>query len=130
MSTSCGIALRAGDTFTTIYCHWAGYPKGMLPMLRDNYSSFELANKLISHGDASIIEAKIDPDPARLHNFDHYQEDVCVFYHRDRGDDWLSCQPACYTKSELFKVPAFAYVYIFEDGTWNAYSMNGRKITV
>ena len=128
MSTNSGIALRAGETFNTIYCHWNGHPKDMLPILRGHYNSFELANKLISMGDASMIEAKIDPDPARPHDFNNYQEDVCVFYYRDRGDDWLSCQSACYTKSELFKVPAFDYVYIFEDGTWNAYNMNGRKV--
>ena len=127
MSTNSGIALRQGDTYTTIYCHWDGYPKSMLPMLRNNYNSFELANKLVSMGDASSIEKKLEPDPSEPHTFMYPQEDVCVFYHRDRGDDWLHCQPACYTKSELFKQSSFEFVYVFEDGTWNCYK-NGRKI--
>lgn len=130
MSTNAGIALRSGETFQTIYCHWDGAPRTMLPILRENYNSVELAAKLISYGDASSIEKKLEPDPSRPHSFTNYQDDVCVFYHRDRGDGWISCQPACYTREELFKQPAFEYVYIFEDGQWNAYNTNGRKIEI
>jgi hypothetical protein len=130
MSTNSGIALRSGDTYQTIYCHWDGYPEYMYPMLRDNYNSLELAAKLISYGDASSIEKKLEPDPSLPHSFDNYQcqDDVCVFYHRDRGDSWERCQPACYTLKELFSQSAFEYVYIFEDGEWNVYSSNGRKL--
>lgn len=130
MSTHCGIALRAGETFNTIYCHWDGNPDKMLPLLREYYNSFELANKLVSQGDASSIKEKIDPTLGILQVFGQYQPDVCVFYHRDYGDSWLSCAPVCYTRSELFKVPSFNYVYIFEDGTWNAYNMKGSRIAV
>lgn len=130
MSTNAGVAVRTGETFQTIYCHWDGYPEYMLPMLRDNYNSLELANKLISMGDASLIEKNIEPDPAKPHDFDNYQEDVCVFYHRDRGDSWESCRSVCYSKRDLFRVPAFEFVYIFEDGQWNAYNMNGRRLNV
>lgn len=126
MSTNSGIALRQGDTYTTIYCHWDGYPKSMLPKLRENYNSFELANKLVSMGDASYIEKKLEPTGE--HTFMKPEDGVCVFYHRDRGDDWLSCQPTCYTRSELFRQQAFEYVYVFEDGRWNVYNMNGRKL--
>lgn len=130
MSTRSGIALRQGETYTTIYCHWDGHPKTMLPILRENYNSFDLANMLISMGDASSINRLISPNPNKPHDFMNPQEDVCVFYHRDRGDAWFSCQPACYTKRELFKQPNFAYVHIFEDGQWNSYDMNGRKVTI
>lgn len=127
MSTSSGIALRQGETYTTIYCHWDGHPQTMYPILRDYYNSFELVNKLISMGDASSIEAKIDPDPTKPHTFDKYQPDVCVFYHRDRGDSWLECQPTCFIWEELWKQPAFEWIYIFEDEQWSVYR-NGRKV--
>lgn len=130
MSTNAGVAVRTGETFQTIYCHWDGYPEYMLPMLSNNYNSLELANKLISMGDASMIEKNIEPDPAKPHDFDNYQQDVCVFYHRDRGDSWESSRSVCYSKRDLFRVPAFDYVYIFEDGQWNAYNMNGRRLNV
>lgn len=128
MSTNSGIALRSGETFQTIYCHWDGYPSYMLPMLRENYNSVELASMLISMGDASSINMLIGPNPNKPHDFLNPQEDVCVFYHRDRGDSWLRCQPSCYTWRELFSQSAFDYVYIFEDGQWNAYDNKQRRI--
>ena len=128
MSTNSGIALRSGETFQTIYCHWDGHPKTMLPMLRENYNSLELAAKLISYGDASSIDKKLEPTGE--HTFMKPEDDVCVFYHRDRGDDWLSCQSVCYTKKELFDQSAFEYVYIFEDGQWNVYKRNGERIYI
>jgi hypothetical protein len=102
----------------------------MLPILRENYNSVELASMLISMGDASSINMLIGPNPNKPHDFLNPQEDVCVFYHRDRGDDWLSCQSVCYTKKELFGQSAFEYVYIFEDGQWNVYKRNGERIYI
>ena len=128
MSTNAGIALRSGDTYQTIYCHWDGNPRTMLPILRENYNSLELAAKLISYGDASSIDKKLEPTGE--HTFMKPEDGVCVFYHRDRGDDWFSCQDVCYTQKELFRQPNFEYVYIFEDDNWNVYKRNGERIYV
>ena len=119
MSTNAGIALRSGDTYQTIYCHWDGYPKYMLPMLQNNYNSVELAAKLISFGDASFIDCKLEPDSE--HSFEKPQEGVSVFYHRDRGESWISCHPVCYNRTDLFNQSGFEYIYIFEDDKWNVY---------
>lgn len=123
MSTNCGIALRAGETFQTIYCHCDGYPSYMLPMLRENYGSFELASKLVSMGDASSINKKLELAPGVA------KEDVCVFYHRDRGEDWESVRSVCYTREELFRQSVFEFVYIFENGTWHVYQ-DGRDLAL
>lgn len=127
MSTNSGIALRSGDTYETIYCHWDGHPETMLPILRGNYNSFELASKLISFGDASSIGPRLEPNECETHDFSHPAEGVCVFYHRDRGEDWLSCRSVCYLKQELFRQPNFEFVYVFENGQWNAYA-GGRLL--
>lgn len=126
MSTNSGIALRSGGTYQTIYCHWDGHPRTMLPILRENYNSLELAAKLISYGDASSIDKKLEPTGE--HTFMKPEDGVCVFYHRDRGDDWFRCQSVCYTQKELFNQSAFEYIYIFEDGEWTIYK-NGKKAT-
>lgn len=115
MATQCGIALKVGETYTTIYCHNDGYPSYMLPMLKENYNSFELANKLISQGDASSINKKLEPTPHSGHRFEAPEPEVSVFYHRDRGEDWYSCQSVCYYRAELFRQD-FKYIYVFEDG--------------
>ena len=128
MSTNAGIALRSGDTYQTIYCHWDGNPRTMLPILRENYSSLELAAKLISYGDASSINKKLEPTGE--HTFMKPEDGVCVFYHRDNGDRWIECSPTCFTKKELFNQARFEYIYIFEDGEWNVYKRNGERIYV
>jgi hypothetical protein len=116
MSTHCAIAIKSGETYLTIYCHHDGCPSRMFPILQENYNSLELANKLVSFGDASSIKKKLEPTPYSGHKFGAPEPDVSVFYHRDRGEDWHSCQPACYTKNELLRQD-FGYIYVFEDGT-------------
>ena len=127
MSTNCGIALRTGDLYQTISCHWDGYPHYMLPMLRYNYNTLKLVSSLISQGNASYIAERLEPSEGVNHTFDMPEAGVCVFYHRDRGDSWFSCQSVCYTKKDLFSQSAFEYVYIFEDGEWNVYK-DGNKL--
>lgn len=126
MSTHCGIAIKSGETYLTIYCHNDGYPSYMLPMLQKNYNSLELANKLVSLGDASFIDKKLEPTPYSGHKFGTPEPEVSVFYHRDRGDAWHSCQPACYTKKELLRQD-FEYIYVFEEGTgWKQMRQEGE----
>ena len=88
MSTNSGIALKQGDTYLTIYCHCDGDPKTMLPILRENYNSFDLASMLISLGDASSINKLIGPNPNKPHDFMNPQKDVCVFYKTGDVQAW------------------------------------------
>lgn len=128
MSTHCGIAVKTEKGYNTIYCHHDGYESYMYPMLTQNYNTEELAKKLVSLGDASCIEEKLEPTPGVVHTFDFPEKNVSVFYHRDRGEHWEDNKPYIYpTKSELLNIQY--YTYIWEDGQWNAYK-NGRKITV
>jgi hypothetical protein len=118
MSTQCGIAIKEENTYKTIYVHADGYISYMWPMLTEHYNSEELAKKLVSLGDASYIEEKLEPEGA--HSFDKPEEHVCVFYHRDRGEYWNDVAPAHFmTKGMIFN--RFYYAYIWEDGRWTAY---------
>ena len=120
MSTPCGIAVKIAGKYRTIYCHWDGYPKYMLPMLQDNYNTYELATKLVSFGDASSIEPKLEPSPGSIHNFDISEKGVCVFYHRDRRQAWIETCPEDYpTRKDV--TDQFYHAYIFEDDHWNYY---------
>ena len=100
----------------------------MLPILRESYNSLELAIELICQGDASFIDKKLVP--TGKHTFMEPEDGVCVFYYRDRGDDWESCRSVCYTWKELFNQPAFEYIYIFEDEQWNVYKRNGERLYI
>jgi len=127
MSTHCGIAVKTEKGYNTIYCHHDGYESYMYPMLAKNYGTEERARDLVSLGDASCIYERMVPSRESGHSFDNPEDGVCVFYHRDRGERWEQTAPQVFTKTTV--VNDFYYVYIFEDGQWNAYK-NGRKIIV
>ena len=119
MGTPSAIAVHTEDGYATIYCHWDGYPSYMYPMLRDWYGTEERALALVSFGDASSINKRLVPSQDSGHSFDHPEEDVCVFYHRDRSDPWLQVAPDLCMKNQVLKRQYYAY--IFEDGCWHVY---------
>jgi hypothetical protein len=124
MSTQCGVAIKTDRGYETIYVHSDGYPEYMWPMLTENYNSEELAAKLVSFGYASYIEKKLEPT-SDFHKFGTPEPDVSMFYHRDRGEDWISNRPWVYTREQLFS--NYYYSYVWKDGCWNFYK-GGRKI--
>lgn len=128
MSTPALIAQRVGDLYDTIYCHFDGYPEYMHTMLRRNYDTTEKVSELIAYGDASAIKENVVPMFDK-HSFDTPEKGCCVFYHRDRGDAWLSCAPVLYTRKNLFKrdLNSVDYIYVFENGSWSAFYC-GTKI--
>ena len=85
MSTRSRIGkLNADGTVTSVYCHWDGYPSYNGFLLQQFYSKEEVVDELISHGNLSYLAQKIDPTGA--HSFDNPEDDVCVYYGRDRKE--------------------------------------------
>lgn len=123
MSTHCGISVKTEKGYETIYCHHDGYPEYMWEMLTENYETFFKASGLVSLGDASSISKRMVPSRDSGHSFDNPEDDVCIFYGRDRGEENVG--PNCYNKKTLLNT--YYYVYIFEDDCWKYYR-NGRKI--
>lgn len=120
MSTNSTVAVKTDSGYESIYVHWDGYFGYMYLMLSENYASLERAQALVSFGDASFVDKRIMPSKGSDHSFEHPEEGVCVFYHRDRGEPWEHNKPeVTATKEELFKRQY--YVYIFEDNRWRAY---------
>lgn len=127
MSTHCGVAVNTIKGYETIYVHSDGYPDYMWPMLTTYYNSEELAKKLISFGDASFIEEKLEPT-SDFHRFGTPEPKVSMFYHRDRGEDWYDVSPSNYTyKKQIFN--QFYHSYIWENGSWHYYK-GGKEIIV
>ena len=128
MSTHCGIAVKTEKGYETIYCHHDGYPEYMWEMLTENYNSFFKASGLVSLGDASSISKRMVPLRDSGHSFDNPEDDVCVFYHRDRGESWEDTAPEIYQfheKSRLLN--CYYYLYIFEEDCWKYYR-GGKEI--
>lgn len=87
MSTRSYILRENEDgTYDGIYCHHDGYLTYNGALLLDHYNTKEKVDKLLSYGNLSSLAEEIEPNPSLPHNFDNRQDDVCVFYCRDRGE--------------------------------------------
>ena len=120
MSTNSYIAVKQGEQYKTIYCHNDGYPNYMYPMLRDWYGTRERAESLVEFGDASFIAQRMIPSLCSGHCFDKPEEDVCIFYHRDRGESWEHNRPNFYSKREVLQHQYYSYIFE-DDNQWHVY---------
>ena len=118
MSTHCNIAYKTEKGYETIYCHHDGYENYMWPMLINNYNTEEKVRDLVALGDASCICERMIPSVDSGHSFDSPEHNVCIFYHRDRGENWEHTKPGILRKSEVLNC---YYAYIWEDEKWTAY---------
>ena len=117
MSTNSTVAVKTEKGYKAIYVHNDGYFDYMYPMLDTWYISQERAEDLVNFGDASFIAKRLVPSLGSDHSFDNPEEDVCIFYHRDRGEDFHS---SFYSNKDGVLKSQY-YVYIFEDNMWRAY---------
>jgi hypothetical protein len=119
MSTRSYICKENEDgTFTGVYCHSDGYLTYNGAMLLDHYQSREKVEKLISLGNMSSLNERIEPDPLRPHSFDERQDGVTVFYGRDRQE---SGQEAMKITLEEIDDPTswIEYCYVYgKDDKW------------
>lgn len=89
MSTRSTIKIRRKDgTETGIYCHFDGYIEGVGITLQLAYNTVEKVEELLKLGDLSSLRYYTTPNEDSEHNFETSQENVCVAYHRDRGEEF------------------------------------------
>lgn len=122
MSTRSLIAVKQNDgTVKSIYSHFDGYPDHNGRLLLENYNSLELASALLELGALSVLAERMNPEPGEDHSYDSPQPDICIAYHRDRGEEYRP--PAVWTSTEHIIHDAAdctwaEYVYLFQDGAW------------
>lgn len=87
MSTRSTIGIKRKDgTMQKIYCHWDGYIEGNGVILQLAYNTPEKIEELLKLGNLSSLGYYISPTSGE-HSFGNPQRDVCVAYHRDRGEE-------------------------------------------
>ena len=99
--------LRRDGTVDHVYCHWDGYPEHNGSILFNEYSNINKMNQLIKNGDMSVLCEHIFPDPSKPHSFgatDEKQDDVCIFYNRERNEDWKHTCPRTSKNLDRFKI--------------------------
>ncbi len=128
MSTRSKIGiLRRDGTVDHIYCHWDGYPEHNGCILFNNYNNINKMNELIKNGDMSLLNEHIFPVPDKPHNFgstEERQDDVCIFYNRERNEDWKYTCPKTSKTLDRFKIDCknsdceYAYLFDEENNNW------------
>lgn len=118
MGTRSRIA-RANDdgTFTSIYCHWDGYPSGVGKTLLESYSDPAKLEALLALGDISSLGSEI----GEQHSFeDRSHEDWTLAYGRDRGETGVNAEVSADLDalSSLTKNCGGEWLYVFKGGQW------------
>lgn len=106
-------------TYVGIYCHWDGYPLGVGRVLCEHYTTKEKVEALLELGDLSSLGSQITPPEGSTHSFDEPMDDVCVAYHRDRGEEYRPPCPIRLNAKTGREYGGTEYMYVFMlDGTW------------
>jgi hypothetical protein len=116
MATRSSIAVKHGNNIKAVYCHWDGYLSHNGKILLESYDSPK-ANYLVALGDISSLGKRIEPLEGTDHSFQNPQEDVCVFYGRDRkeeGGDFRTFG----SEAEWLENLGQEYNYLMDGGVW------------
>lgn len=116
MGTHAAIIQKVEDGYKGIYLHWDGYPRYAGKMLEEHYTSNEKVTDLINLG--SLSQLKREPNPQGVHSYSKPEPDVCIAYHRDRGES-LDIYHGNTIQDVVNKISYSEYTYVFEDGKWN-----------
>lgn len=131
MGTRSYICMEIEDNrYKTIYCHFDGYLEYNGAMLVKHYNDRATVEKLLELGDLSVLKERLKPDPSKPHGFDYdkQQEDVCVFYGRDRGK--TDIQAKIKTLRQLDDPDNWTeYVYIYtKDNQWKYFETGHARL--
>ena len=131
MATRSSIHSFDGETLTSVYCHWDGYPSHHAPILLEKINTAEKVNELLSFGNISSLND--NTVPTEKHSYEHPQKDVTVFYGRDRGESDQEAKVTTIvnvddnglpTASSLPILEKYQYLYDLRTDTW--YMMTGK----
>lgn len=130
MATRSMIALKqtgtnGTDYYTSIYCHWDGYPEAMLPTLTSSFANVERIKELLALGDLSALYPSIEKPEG--HTFSSPVKGHTVAYGRDRGDKGTQARKY-YTYYELKRSAQkanceFLYVFNNEESKWEYFEI-------
>ena len=114
------IAIKQKDnTYKSILCFHDGNLSNNGKMLYDNYQDSIKVELLMSLGDLSCLREHLFPNIFHQHNFEHPLDDVCVAYHRDRGEKInFEIDKDLESLIKNFSLSDQEYLYLYEDGHW------------
>lgn len=122
MSTRAVIAIEYPNaTCKAAYTHWDGYPTHNGRLLVEHYNTPERIEALLALGALSCLAERLAPEPGENHSYDRPVRDICIAYHRDRGEKFRPPKlwhDANYLLSKASDDYWAEYVYLFRNGEW------------
>jgi hypothetical protein len=130
MGTRSRIGVMHGDNCKSVYCHWDGYLDFNGKLLLEHYDSSK-ANHLVALGDLSCLRPNVFVPEGVDHSFDKPDEDICIFYGRDRGEKGTEWKTDSTFEAFLERADGCGaeFYYIMKDGEWfvgTTYSSDAR----
>lgn len=118
MATRSTIAYKTpAGKIRSVYCHWDGYPAHNGEMLRRYYTEARKIAQLVELGSLSYLRKDVFPTPNAGHSFETPEEDVCVFYGRDRGETGVETKEF-ETVADWISQHGEEYNYLWDGQNW------------
>jgi hypothetical protein len=118
MATRSFIARYNPDTndYTTIYCHWDGYPEGVGVTLRDHYTTDAKVKFLLDNGDiSSLRDTVVETKEESYKNSGYTDGDAKLF--------------ATFTETlEHYRGTWCEYGYVWKNHRWECYELGPQEV--
>ena len=116
MATRSNIAYKTPEgKIRSSYCHWDGYPEHNGEMLKRYYTDYDKVKALVDLGQISVLAPKDNPS-TESHSFETPEEDVTIFYGRDRGESNVGYRE--YDDFAEYVDNGEEYMYFFDGKDW------------
>ena len=126
MGTSSSIAILSKDgTIEQVNAHYDGNICRTGAILLMHYKESKKVRELISLGESSVIKREVHP--SEQHSFKNPQEDVTIFYARDRGD--VLIKPGKFNSLNDYLVVGISdeHNYIFDEKKLKWFYVNANR---
>ena len=114
MATRSTIAMKTDTGYAYIYCHYDGYLDHNGAILSEHYTTEEKVKALINLGHLSYLRENVCNLLDQAHSWDNPASNVCLAYHRDRGEPLVIDNVANFDD-----IKTQEYNYVWEDGCWH-----------
>jgi len=122
MSTRARIGLKLEDgSILSAYHHWDGYPEWLGVTLKEQYNTREKIAKLLDGGNMSSCWSDNDFDYEKQ---EFVKQDPKPNYYG--GDDEKSRLSRNFTQFAFDSKSGEEYLYLYEDGKWNGFSIDHK----
>lgn len=126
MGTRSSISMIKEDgTVSQVYCHWDGYISNNGIILFNYYQEADKVKSLIALGDMSSLYSEIIPSES--HSYNKPQDNVTIFYGRDRGEKNTQAHHFKNVKEFLKEGNFQEYDYVYKEKNKKWYLLDQKE---